>query len=184
MNDNGNVIGLFGWGSSPSFRDPLGYLRAVHARQASIHRSLLRIAESLPAPPPRKTVGPIVEYLRRELPLHFADEEESLFPLLTARSLIADPIDGWTAQLNHEHARDGAMARDLANELERIAARGASAAGLDVVARMTVFAECQDRHLAWENVVILPHAEIRLGPRDLRTLGDEMAARRDARERQ
>ena len=179
MQDRGNVIGMFGRGSPPSFRDPLGFLRAAHARQAAIHRALLQIAEALPALPPRETVGPIVEFLRQELPLHFADEEESLFPLLTARSLIADPIDGWTEQLNLEHARDGAMACELASDLEQVAARSAPATRSDFITRMTMFAECQDRHLAWENVVILPHAEIRLGPRDLRKLGEEMAARRE-----
>lgn len=181
MGDGGNVVGLFSHDNPQSFLDPLAFLRSAHARQAVIHRMLSQIAEAFPAHPPRKNVTAIIRYLEQDLPLHFADEEESLFPLLTAHSLIADPIDGWTGQLNHEHARDGAVAREISHELDRIVERGAPADTSDFVALATVFTECQDRHLAWENIVIIPHAEIRLGPRDLRKLGEEMAARRDMR---
>lgn len=181
MGDGGNVVGLFSQGKPQSFLDPLAFLRSEHARQAAIHRLLSQIVEGFPAPPSRKTAAPVINYLKQELPLHFADEEESLFPLLTAHSLIADPIDAWTGQLNYEHTRDGAMALELAHELDRIVARGAPADASGFAALVTVFTECQDRHLAWENIVIIPHAEIRLGPRDLRKLGDEMAARRDMR---
>jgi hemerythrin-like domain-containing protein len=179
MEDGDNVVGLFSQGNPQSFLDPLTYLRAAHARQAIIHRLLTQIAEGLPARPPRATADPVISYLKQDLPLHFSDEEESLFPLLTERSLLADPIDGWTGQLNHEHARDGAMAHELSHELERIVDRGAPANPSDFVALVTVFTECQDRHLAWENIVIIPHAEIRLGPRDLQKLGRDMAARRN-----
>jgi len=178
MEDRGNVVGLFSRGPPRSFDDPLAFLRTEHARQTTIHRHLMQIVENLPAQPAVNILSLIAHYLKQELPVHFADEEESLFPLLTARSLIADPIDGWTGQLNHEHERDGAMAHELAHELDRIAARGVSTRSSDFVALVTVFAECQERHLAWENIVILPHAEIRLGERDLRKLGKEMAARR------
>lgn len=179
MEDSGNVVGLFSQGNPQLYLDPLSLFRAAHARQAVIHRSLMQIVEAFPAMPPREVLIPVVSYLRQDLPLHFTDEEESLFPLLTARSLLADPIDGWTGQLNHEHSRDGAMAQEIAHELERIGARGVATDSSDLVALVTVFTECQDRHLAWENIVIIPHAEIRLGPRDLRKLGGEMAARRD-----
>lgn len=179
MEDSGNVVGLFSQGNPQSFLDPLSLLRATHVRQLAIHRSLMQVVEAFPAKPSRNALIPIINFLKEDLPLHFVDEEESLFPILTERSLIADPIDGWTGQLNHEHSRDGAMARELVHELGRVAARGAPADPSDFIALVTVFTECQDRHLSWENIVILPHAKIRLGPRDLRRLGAEMAARRD-----
>lgn len=174
-----NVIGLFNQTDPRSFLDPLGYFKEVHFRQSAIHRSLTRMVDWFPDMPPAKTLNPIIDYLNKELPLHFADEEESLFPILTAHSLIADPIDGWTGQLNHEHGKDGAMARKLVCELERVKARGTPSDPSALISLVTVFTECQDRHLAWENIVIIPHAEIRLGPRDLRKLGYEMAARRN-----
>lgn len=180
MTDEGrNVIGLFNQTGPRSFLDPLGYFKEAHSRQSAIHRSLIRMVDRFPDTPPAKALNPIIEYLHKELPLHFADEEESLFPILTAHSLIADPIDGWTGQLNHEHGKDGAMARELVHELEKVKARGMPSDTSDLTALVTVFTECQDRHLAWENIVILPHAEIRLGARDLHKLGSEMAARRN-----
>lgn len=174
-----NVIGLFNRTDPRSFLDPLEFFKGAHSRQSAIHRSLSRMVDRFPEMPPAKALNPIIEYLHKELPLHFADEEESLFPMLTAHSLIADPIDEWTGQLNREHGKDGAMARELVRELERVKARGTPSDPSDLAALVTVFTECQDRHLAWENIVIMPHAEIRLGARDLRKLGSEMAARRN-----
>jgi len=177
--DTSNVVGLFTQGDARAFLDPLGFFKGAHSRQTAIHRSLTQMVEALPEIPVANALAPIIDYLRQELPLHFADEEESLFPMLTANSLIADPIDGWTVQLNHEHGKDGAMARELVHELERVQARGVPSNPSDLVALVTVFTECQDRHLAWENIVIIPHAEMRLGERDLQLLGRDMAARRN-----
>lgn len=98
------------------------------------------------------------DFLLRDFLVHLADEKQALFPLLIERT---SPDDGVLAAVQHE--RPGfAVVNRLAGSLDRPGlGRGCRIGLLDTF----VFEE--RRHIAVENVVLLPVARKRLRPSDL-----------------
>jgi hemerythrin-like domain-containing protein len=160
------------------FRLPLEALAAEHDRQRVLCAALERLAGDVDGKGAAETARLVLDYVERDLGLHYGDEEKDLFPLLRAR---ADPDDGIAAILDllgEEHENDHELIDRLRGPLRAIAEgrrpQDASAFAADARA----FATLQKRHLAWENGTVLQLARKRLTAEDRAELGRRMAARR------
>lgn len=159
-------------------REPVEYIYADHFRQ----RCLCVMLDDLMANPTDSDVTEkakaVLDYVERDLPLHIADEEQTLFPIMRKRCLPEDRIEQVLELLSDEHERDETLASALVAGLKRVAA-GTASPSWDAFWRVaTAFSETQRRHLSWENAVVLPLARRRLSVADMVALGQEMAARR------
>lgn len=160
------------------FREPVDYLYADHFRQRVVCGLLDEIADDHEAARVPEIAGLVLDYLLRDLPQHVADEEQDLFPRLRARCRPEDEVERILMLLSEEHARDQEVVLALPAGLRSLVeGRPLPQPELFVQAAST-FAECQRRHLAWEEGVIFPLARKRLQPDDLAELGRNMAARR------
>lgn len=98
------------------------------------------------------------DFLLRDFVIHLADEKQALFPLLIKRSSSDDRV---LAAVRHE--RPGfAVINRLASALDRRAPGRDDLAGL-----FGVFVSEERRHIAIENVVLLPIARKRFRASDL-----------------
>ena len=183
--DFDNVVNLRHRRQAMAISQPLDFFRKEHRRHRTLCRRLFAVVEALPELPNAVAMAEILVFLRDDLPMHFIDEEEHLFPLLRSKSLVGDPVDAWIRQLCCEHAADLALCSKIEGWLNDLCAAGQTSGsdeGLvpvpDMVTAAQRFAECQHRHALWEDIVILPHAEMRFSPSDWRQLGAELSARR------
>jgi hemerythrin-like domain-containing protein len=161
-----------------AFRHPLEFIFAEHDRQRIACAALERLADDLDAADARDNAAFVLGYLEVDLPLHIADEEEDLFPLLRARCLADDRIEAMLVLLRDEHQEDDSHCEALLEPLREIAGGARPADAIAFVAHARAFASFQRRHLGWENGTILPLAERRLDDADQAALGAKMAARR------
>lgn len=151
-------------------RDPLAFLSAEHARQ----RALLGHLERLARQPSGPAQGPIARALAAwfacELPLHVADEEDSVYPRLGAE----------VAQRYRELARCVATAPEarakLRAALAAIATGHLPEAGFAEAA--LAFVAAYRHHLTIEEEEIMPLARRRLRGAVCSAIAREMAARR------
>lgn len=86
-----------------AFRHPLEFIFAEHDRQRIICAVIERLANDLHASDARENAAHVLDHLENTLPLHIADEERDLFPLLWQRCLDDDGIDELLALLQKEH---------------------------------------------------------------------------------
>lgn len=159
-------------------RAPIDYLYADHFRQLSVCGLLEDIALDPAASSAPARAAAVLAYLERDLPRHMADEEEDLFPLLSARCEPGDRIERIRHLLSEEHRREDNLSEAVIEGLRSIAAgRPPGRSGLFQRAAAAM-AEGQRRHLAWENEFVLPLARERLADDDLEAMGRRMAERR------
>ena len=163
---------------SDVFRHPLEFIFADHDRQRIVCAALERLAGDLYAPDARENAAFVLVHLEKELPIHIADEERDLFPLLRQRCLDDDRIDEMLSLLQEEHDEDDTHCAELLAPLRAIAEGRHPENMLEFAAHARDFARFQRRHLGWENGTILPLAERRLTDEDQAELGRNMAARR------
>lgn len=116
-------------------------------------------------------------FLADELPLHFADEEEDLFPLLRHRCEPEDDIERVLARLSADHRHADLETPELVRLLRRVAV-GEAALTAEDRALLTRYASHSRRHLVLENAIILPLARVRLARRDLDRMRLAMLHRR------
>ena len=161
------------------YREPLEVIHADHFRALVACRFLSALALSEEDAAPGQAAR-IRLYLERDLPIHLADEEEDLFPLLRERCAEPEEIDGLLALLSEEHERNGALAGAAIDYLDRLAAGGGRHDATGAREKTGLFSELQRRHLAWENGMLLPLARRWLAPEDMGGLGRRMAARHGA----
>lgn len=161
-------------------REPLDFLFADHYRQRVFCDLVLRLAARPETPIGAVRAAQALDFLERDLPLHRQDEEQDLFPCLRKRCRPEDNIAGILEILTAEHEADEQAAATLAERLRLAAPQQdlpASRCALRAAAEQ--FAAMQQRHLIWENVVVLPIARRRLLPSDLAAMGHAMADRRN-----
>jgi hemerythrin-like domain-containing protein len=164
--------------SADAFRRPLEVIRGDHDWQEGLCEQLNTLAQDQGTQSITEWAPALVTYLTKHLPLHTQDEELDLFPMLERRCAVEDGLGEVLAQLSREHALDQDLADFLASDLEPIAGGMTAAPPLRFFINARAFSETQQRHLTWENRVILPLAKRRLEPSDLETLGRNMAERR------
>lgn len=157
--------------------DPIGWFFAEHQRHRQFCDMMQRA--SLAASFDEDGLGWLLEFVKRDLPLHILDEEEDLFPLLRTRAQPEDDLDRILGRLQGEHARDLTRAAAVRHHLEACLRTAAPISRSNVRRRsLEAFAIQERGHLALENAVVLPLARLRLTERDLLALSSRLAARR------
>ncbi len=155
--------------------DPLDFLHEDHMREREICVMLDRIAAA--ESPDRDAAAHAAGFLADELPLHFADEEEDLFPLLRERCDPEDDIESALERLGADHRRSNIDTPMLVRLLRRVSEGEAILATGDRAA-ITGYAASTRRHLIVENAIILPLARVRLTRKDLDRMRLAMLRRR------
>jgi hemerythrin-like domain-containing protein len=156
--------------------DPITLFRLAHARQQHVCDGLDELAAS--NIPDIALARDLLDHVRTELPLHFADEEEGLFPLLRARARPGDGLAELLDRLAADHEATHMVAEAVEEALSRLV--GGDFAGPKCRALLRTHADHERRHLAEENERILPLAERLLGPDDRAELLAQMRRRRAA----
>ncbi len=165
-------------GRGATIRHPIEFLFAEHDRQRVLCAALVRLADHPGAADAAENAAFALGYLENDLPLHIADEEEDLFPLLARRATPEDDIATILAILNDEHEVDRKYHARLIEPLRAIAAGQAPQDAVEFAHMARAFSEFQRRHLAWENGTVLPLARKRLTATDQAAMADAMTGRR------
>ena len=162
--------------AAPDFDDPLEMLAACHTRIESQCMTLLRLPAYLGErgndAAVREAAAKVIRYFETAGRHHHQDEEQDLFPLLTARADAAQRalIENLAAQ----HQDLEAAWRALKPLLATLAEGGAVSEALPVER----FAALYRAHINEENTRLLPFARAVLSVGELRALGENMARRR------
>ncbi|MDH3792559.1 MAG: hemerythrin domain-containing protein, partial [Rhodospirillales bacterium] len=90
------------------FREPIEFLYGMHERLRRQCENLVQLAKDPAAAEAPEIAAAILDFLETGLPLHRADEEEDLFPLLERRSPVPetgahDELLSSLAVLRQEH---------------------------------------------------------------------------------
>jgi hemerythrin-like domain-containing protein len=159
---------------------PLDYLLAEHHRHRS-YLAGLRYAATL-AEIPREQAARQHRFLASELPLHWADEERDLFPILRRLALPEDGLAEVLARLSHDHAMSEALVRMIDRSLSTMLDADRDPVPLErrLCGLMLTYTASETRHLAIENAVVLAIAGVRLRKAELKGLSAAMKARREA----
>jgi hemerythrin-like domain-containing protein len=165
------------------FREPIEFLYGEHERLRRHCENLARLAKDPAAAEAPEIAAAILDFLENDLPLHRADEEEDLFPLLERRSAVPetgshDELLSSLEVLRQEHRDDIEQGHSLLPPL-RLIAEGEAPRDPEMFRHyVRAFVHLQRGHQAMENRVVLPAAFERLTPQDMAELGRRMAARR------
>lgn len=158
--------------------NPLDQIDQAHRRKLALCDTLEEIADRLPNPD-RVMCMQAAAQLTIEAPVHHADEDLGLFPLLRMRCPQEDRIEPVIDRLKDEHLDDEAAIEEVATLLRTYAAGqepSTSATGVGYALRG--FFEGQRRHVAWEEATVIPLARLRLSKTDLHRLLGIMARNR------
>lgn len=161
------------------FRNPFEFLFKEHDRQRVICSTLELLAHDCTADHAPENAALVLDYLEHELPLHIADEEEDLFPLLTRRCTPDDEVENLVALLSSEHEADEKLYPALLAPLHAIVNGLGPPDPAQFAADARAFSVSQRHHLGWENGTVLPLARQRLTAADEAEMGRKMAERRD-----
>lgn len=159
--------------------DPLDWFLAEHQRHRQFCRLLnaLAVAEAFD----EAQVTAALDFFAHDVPQHFADEEETLFPALRAHALPEDEIAAVLDRLHAEHEADADRVRQLSQALQVcLARRQPPSTNEDVKQALQHLARSELHHLALENAVVLPIARLRLAAPDLAAMSERLAVRRRA----
>ncbi|MEO7494386.1 MAG: pyridoxamine 5'-phosphate oxidase [Massilia sp.] len=167
--------------TAPGFDTPIAVLKHCHDRIRKQLATLDKLLAHLPAhgadEQARQAAAAVLKYFDQAAPLHHADEEENLIPMLQA---CAEGEDAATLAalgpgILQDHDAMDAMWQDLHEQLRGIAA--GSAARLDP-ALVASFGERYLRHMETEEGHIAPMAKRLFSARQMAALGQAMQARR------
>ncbi len=161
-----------------AFGAPIDVLAAEHARQLALCDAMDRIVHNPRHGADAAEIAAIRDYLRHDFPLHVADEEDDLFPLLRRRWSAGDDPDEVYELLRREHEEDKRLGEDVRADLGVLIAGRAFGDPARSLMNLSAFSRIRRRHLAWENAVLLPRASAHLTAADCAELGRRMAARR------
>lgn len=153
--------------------DPLEFMAEDHLREREVCAALDRIANA--QEPQAQDIACPLAFLSNELPLHLADEEEDLFPLMRRCCLPEDEIGRMIDRLLLDHSHAKADTPEVIAVLQKLPGQSLSSQDDQLLRRFSSFAR---RHLILENAVILPIARLRLSPSDLESLRLRMMQRR------
>ena len=156
---------------------PLDFILADHHR----HRVLCHLCERLADAEAfdADLACEVADHIETELSDHIADEERDLFPLLKRRAKREDEIAPVLERLASDHAEDEKLAVRIVRGLRRRIADPEQPVSPTLRRTLRSFAECERRHLALENAIVIPLAKVRLSAQDLSDLAGRMAARRE-----
>lgn len=151
-------------------KDPVAFLSAEHGRQMALLGHLERLARAPRGKAARVMAQALLRWLREELPVHIADEEQSLYPRLRRHDA------GLVDRLSDEHRRDLRLAEATMEALRALAAgEEVPAASLaDAVA----FARLHRQHLELEEATVMKLSRHLLTDEESADLAGEMVRRR------
>ncbi|HTM37241.1 MAG TPA: hemerythrin domain-containing protein [Terriglobales bacterium] len=169
------------------FTEPLGLLSDCHRRIEVFLGSLSAIAKV--AGPPlndegRRALENALRYFRDAAPKHTADEEQSLFPRLSA--LHSEESDAVLARME-ELEKDHQWAASLHTEVERLGQKYLDEGSLsdhdsaEFRNAMDALAAMYRRHIKIEDESLFPFAAKALSQADKLAIAAEMAERRETR---
>jgi hemerythrin-like domain-containing protein len=150
--------------------DPIAFLSAEHARQMALLGHLERLARAPRARTARVMAGALLRWLTKELPVHVADEEQSLYPRLRRHDAAV------VERLSAEHRRDARLAADTVRGLRAIAT--GEAVGDEALRGAATFARLHRQHLRVEEATVMPLSRQMLTRGEQADLAHEMARRR------
>ena len=160
-----------------AYQHPIGAMWQEHDRQLRVSAWLLGNAEAQRFEPLDNMVHGLLGFFTEDLLLHHKDEEECLFPMLRSRCEPEDKIENVLAELNQDHATESFLMRNIVVDLRRAVEGRRIESPSRLFSTLRTFALGQERHISWENKVVLPLAEMRLTPTDLEALSETMASR-------
>ena len=154
---------------------PLDFIAEDNMRERVICALLDRMVASIL--PDEEDRVQVLAFLKEELPLHLADENIDLFPLMRARCTAEDEIDKVIGRMQSDH---GHALTDTPELVDLLQNELMSETGFpdSARARMAYFATHSRRHIIVENAIILPIARVRLTRKDLSIMRLHMLERR------
>ncbi len=167
--------------TAPGFDQPIAVLKHCHDRIRKQLATLQKLLEHLPQhgadEQARDAARAVIKYFDQAAPLHHADEEENLVPMLQA---VAQGEDAATLavlvpSILQDHDAMDAMWQTLHEELALIAAGSTASLSAPLV---LAFAERYLGHMEREEVHIAPMAKRLFSPAQMAQLGAAMQARR------
>jgi pyridoxamine 5'-phosphate oxidase len=167
--------------TAPGFDQPVAVLKHCHDRIRKQLATLQKLLDHLPRhgadEQARDAARAVMKYFDQAAPLHHADEEENLVPMLQA---VAQGEDAATLavlvpSILQDHDAMDAMWQTLHEELALIAAGSAASLSAPVV---LAFAERYLGHMEREEVHIAPMAKRLFSAAQMAQLGAAMQARR------
>jgi pyridoxamine 5'-phosphate oxidase len=167
--------------TAPGFDQPVAVLKHCHDRIRKQLATLQKLLDHLPQhgadEQARDAARAVMKYFDQAAPLHHADEEENLVPMLQA---VAQGEDAATLavlvpSILQDHDAMDAMWQTLHEELALIAAGSAATLSAPVA---LAFAERYLGHMEREEVHIAPMAKRLFSPAQMAQLGAAMQARR------
>lgn len=157
--------------------DPLDFILYEHLRHRVMCNALDELAEAETFD--ADAVAKLAEFIRAELSVHIADEEEVFFPILQDRCRPEDEIDVALQRMSREHAEDRQLSADVRIFLLTAAMEKRSLPSIPGASEaLKRFAHNQRRHMMLENAVLIPLARQRLTDEDFALLAQRLAARR------
>lgn len=172
--------------AAPGFDRPIAVLKHCHDRIRKQLTTLEQLLAHLPGAgadaQAQQAAAAIVKYFDQGAPLHHADEEEDLIPLLR---VVAQDDDAATLQalapvILEQHRQMDAMWASLREQLSAIAA-GSAATLSKATARQ--FIDAYTAHMVREETTLAPMAMRLFSPEQMTQLGEAMQARRNAQPR-
>lgn len=153
-------------------------LEEAHETLKRLADLMEEIADDMPHPN-RTACMHAAALLSGELPLHHADEDLGLFPVLRKRCLPEDRIDVVLDRLETDHVDDEAALAEIVPTLTGLAWEGELEIDPSSVGyALRGFFEAQRRHIAWEQALVMPLARVRLTADDWQQVAAAMQANR------
>jgi pyridoxamine 5'-phosphate oxidase len=169
--------------AAPGFDRPIAVLKHCHDRirkqLATLEKLLAHLPEAGADEQAQQAAAAVIKYFEQAAPLHHADEEENLIPMLRA---VAQGADAETLQtlapvILEQHHQMDATWLTLREQLAGIAA-GNSTDLSEATAQQ--FIHAYTAHMVREESTLAPMAMRLFSPEQMAQLGDAMQARRNA----
>lgn len=155
--------------------DPIGFLQIELYRQRVACNTLEALADATSNGDLRSDASRVLRYIVEDLPIHIADLEECLYPLLRQRSRPEDQLERLRRRYSGLRTHRGEPVAELLPILEDVSQGNQPPPNLADLARVVV--ESWRSELEMEIDDILPLAEKRMTDADLMALGQAMALR-------
>ncbi len=159
--------------------DPLDFILEDHAQQNDWCDSLEAIADSLPVNIDYDLVEGCLAFLEGPLEAHLKDEDNGLLPLLKKRVLPEDNLDLLFKEIEQEHQMIEGATIEIKEQLEALLKNIKEVDTNAFGYLLRSFFEAHRRHIAWENLVMIPLAKRRLTQDDLDELKQIMLKHRE-----
>lgn len=164
---------------APQPEEALDFILFEHLKHREMCNALDQVADAVPLDLGLATA--LADFIRSDLTLHIADEEELFFPMLLERCMPEDQVGPALERLNAEHARDRDLSAEVRITLLKAVTESLPPSRIPGGAEaLHTFAQSQRRHMMLENAVLIPLARRRLKDEDWRVLGQRFAKRHRA----